>query len=339
MWLTLGLAFLLADPDLIIRSSTSCPGAAAVAKEATSLLPPGAKVGADGSAPDGAKVDDASQARDALEKVDRVEITSEMGKRWLRVRTSAGQVTAPRELPAALSCDEAARAAALLVAAWQFQGGAELPAEAPLPATPRPVTPPRPARPIPAVSATSAPAPGPPPPDGPPPAAEPLRWAVGGGFSAGRSANQYPVSALLEIAIGHPTGLGLRLHGTRSSRYSLSLAPGRATWTRSSLGVGVTFTGRRGPWGGLAHADLVGAALDISGEGFAVDERSRQYAAGGTLGGRVLRALGPADLWLDLSFSAWPGRNQVFLRDAPGSLDLSSFEVFLGLGTDFFVWQ
>jgi hypothetical protein len=147
------------------------------------------------------------------------------------------------------------------------------------------------------------------------------------------------MTALLEIAIGRPTGIGLRLHGARSSRYSLSLAPGRATWTRSSLGAGVTFTGRRGPWGGLAHADLVGASLDISGEGFAVDEQSRQYAAGGTLGGRVLRALGPADLWLDLSFSAWPGRNQVFLRDAPGSLDLSSFEVFLGLGTDFFVWR
>src|SRR5438105_9150736 len=122
MWLTLGLASLLADPDLIIRSSTNCPSAAAVVRELTSLLPARTRVGAEGAV----KVDRASPARDALEEVDRVEISSESGKRSVRMRTSAGQVTQPREIPASLTCDEAARAAAFWLAAWQFQGGAEL---------------------------------------------------------------------------------------------------------------------------------------------------------------------------------------------------------------------
>lgn len=336
MWLALGLASLLANPDLIIRSSTNCPGAAAVVGEIAPLLPAGTTVAAERAAPGASTVGAAGQA-----EVDRAEIFSGQGTRWLRVRTSAGQVTQPRELPASLTCEEAARAAALALAAWQFQGGVELPAApaeppaaAPRSAPPREASLPAPASPV---LVASSPRPVAPAPD----AASPVglwRLAIGGGFAAGRSANQFPTNAMLELAVGDLTGIGLRVHGARSSRYSLSLPPGRATWTRSSLGAGVTFTGRRGSWGGQAHADLIGAALDISGEGFAVDEDSRQFAAGGSLGGRVLRRLGPADLWVDLSFTAWPGRNQVFLRDAPGGLDLSSFELFLGVGADFFVW-
>jgi len=240
-------------------------------------------------------VDRASPARDALEEVDRVEISSESGKRSVRMRTSAGQVTQPREIPASLTCDEAARAAAFWLAAWQFQGGVELPvtpAEAPPAALRSGPPPPSPVL----VAASPAPIAPPSPQAIPPPPTTPWSLSFGGGFSAGRSVNQYPMNAMLEIAFGRPTGVGLRVHGVRSSRYSLALAPGHATWTRSSLGAGVTFTGRRGAWGGQAHADLVGASLDISGDGFAVDEHSRQYAAGGTLGGRVLRTLGPTDL-------------------------------------------
>ena len=331
MWLTLGLASLLADPDLIIRSSTDCPPAAAVAREAESLLPAGTRVRADGAASTPVRAGPgASEAVDAAEGADHVEIFSRAGKRWVRVRTSAGQVTEPREIPAALTCGEAARAAALWLAALQFQGGAELPvtpAEAP-PVAPRPapaaqprVTSPPPPSSVLTASSPAGAAPSPRP-AAPPPGA-PWRLAIGGGFSAGRSVNQYPMVAGLEVAFGDPTGLGLRVHGARSSRYSLQLGTGRATWTRSSLGAGLTYTGRRGAWGAEAHADVIGALLDISGDGFAVNEDDRQYAAGATLGGRVIRALGPADLWIDLSFTAWPGRNQVFL----------------GLGISFFVWR
>jgi len=338
MWLTLGLASLLADPDLIIRSWTECPSAAAVVREVASLLPAGTNVSAEDGGALAVKADGAAKPGDAVREVDHVEISAGAGKRWLRVRTGAGQVTQPRELPASLTCDEAARAAALLLAAWQFPGGAELSPLAPTGAASPRATPSAPPTRAPIVVASPPSRPSSPPVP-PPPSEAPWRLAVGGGFSAGRSVNQYPMNAMLEIAYGRLEGIGLRAHGALSSRYSLALGPGRATWTRSSLGAGATFTGRRGPWGGQAHADVVGASLDISGEGFAVDENSRQYAVGGTLGGRVLRALGPAELWLDLSFTAWPGRNQVFLRDAAGSLDLSSFEVFLGVGTDFFVWQ
>jgi hypothetical protein len=161
---------------------------------------------------------------------------------------------------------------------------------------------------------------------------------VGAGFAVGRAASQFPLDAMLELQLGRAEGIGLRLFGARSSRYSMAVATGRATWTRSSLGLGGVLTGRSGPWGGQGHADLVGALLSIAGEGFAVNENSHQYALGGALGGRVIRQAGPAELWLDLTLNVWPGRNQVYLRDAADSLDLSMFEVWLGLGADFFVW-
>ena len=42
MWLLLG--WLIADPDLVIRSDSSCPGAADVAAQIAPLLPPGVRV-------------------------------------------------------------------------------------------------------------------------------------------------------------------------------------------------------------------------------------------------------------------------------------------------------
>jgi hypothetical protein len=162
--------------------------------------------------------------------------------------------------------------------------------------------------------------------------------ALGAGFAVGRAASQFALDALLELQFGRAEGIGLRLSAGRSSRYSLAVAPGRATWTRSSVGLGGILTGRSGPWGGQGHAELTGALLSIAGEGFAVNENSRQYALGGAFGGRIIRQAGTAELWLDLTLNVWPGRNQVYLRDAADSLDLSTFEVWLGLGADFFVW-
>jgi hypothetical protein len=375
MWSTLGLALLLASPDLIVRSSTSCPSAVAVVRELTPLLPPGATV-ATAEAAGGA----ATGTDRAAKEIDHADVSVGARTRWLRVRTSAGRISQGREIPASLTCDEAAKAAAVLLATWQFQGAASLPS----PSLPSVTPPPQPSPPAattiagtrpetnPAGRSTSA-GPSPPPAAGgggivrgrdaastertrdappatmqrlsPPAPAQaaavpdaPWRLAIGAGFSTGRAANQFPVNAMVEVLLGRPEGVGLRAQFVQSSRYSQNLATGRATWTRSSLGVGGAFTGRREAWGGQARVEVVGALLSISGTGFGVNEDSHQLALGGTVGGRVMRGFGPADLWLDLACTAWPGRNQVFLRDVPDSLDLSTFEVLLGLGADFFVW-
>lgn len=355
MWLAFGLALLFADPDLVIRSSTSCPDAVAVMRELQPLLPAGASVVAGG------------EDEGSAEGRDRADLSVDARTRWLRVRTGAGRVSRARALPASLTCDEAARAAAVLLAAWQFQGSVEVPPVDRPPVTAPPqvqpsassdVVPSPPARltllrsaPARAAStdgAGSGHAPAPSEPRAATAAATAAsarpapetsrRFAIGAGFAAGRGASQFPLIAMAEALLGKREGLGFHAQATLSSRYSLALAPGHARWTRSSIGVGGTFTGRTGSWGGQGRVDLVGALLSISGEGFGVNEDSRQFALGGTVGARVIRTLGSADLWLDLACTAWPGKNQVMLRDAPSSLELSTFDAFLGLGADFFVW-
>jgi hypothetical protein len=102
--------------------------------------------------------------------------------------------------------------------------------------------------------------------------------------------------------------------------------------------VGGVVAGQAGAWGGQAHVDLIGALLSISGEGFAMNRDGTQLALGILLGGRVTRAFGRADLWLDGGVTIWPGRHEVFVGNATDTHDLGGYEVGLGLGIDYFVW-
>jgi hypothetical protein len=111
------LALWTAGAEMVVRSDTACPSAAAVAAEIAPLLPAGAHVTVSSAAGGGAPV------------ADRAEVVSEHGRRYVRLRDSEGRVVRERALRARLDCDAAARAAAVLLATWEFQGQADLPEE------------------------------------------------------------------------------------------------------------------------------------------------------------------------------------------------------------------
>lgn len=318
------MAFVLADPTLSIGSSSDCPAASAVATEIAPLLPAGARV-ATASSPGGRDDDDDRDAGrgDTL----RADIVDDGGRRWVQLSGGDGRLIDRRELPLSLGCQEAARAAAVLLAAWQFQGRSALPP------TPADVPVASPASPASAADTelrrTALPL---------PPSAPRNELGLGAGFAVGRGAAQFVGSAMVEILVGRPEGLGLRLHAARTSLYDVPVASGRAEWRRTSLGLGGTLTGRHGGWGGRVEGDLLGAVLSISGDGYAVNETSSQLLLGGAVAGRVIRRVGRADLWLGLTLNVWPGRHQVFLRDAPENRDLPTFEAAAEAGVDFVVW-
>jgi hypothetical protein len=344
MWALVTLALATGGGDLVIRSGTDCPAAADVAAELAPLLPAGASVTVAAPAP-------AAPGPLPAGAADLVHIVVERDRRYVRLVEADGRVVHERILPASLGCAAAARSAAVSLAAWQFQGRADLP---PVSASPPP------ARPI-AASAGASPAaaetsgstaaarPGRPPEPSvtaavtvrAPPPARPL-WlvGVGAGASLGRTVTARPWwGAVAELTLGRAQGVGAFASFGASSGHEVAVEPGRARWSQISGKLGITVTGRYGPWGAALHGGLAGARMSIAGEGFAINEAGTQWAVGVDSGVRALRTFGRnVELWLDVTAVSWLGDHQVFVRNVAGARDLPSSEASVGLGMRFFVW-
>jgi hypothetical protein len=326
VWLALLFA---ANPGLVIGSATDCPSADDVVAQLAPLLPAGMAAAAK---------DDVVHAEDP----DRGDVSVEQGQRWVRLHRHNEAVDHERAIPASLSCAEAARAAAVLIAAWEFQG--EAPIELPNAPAPSKAQPPPPTT---TTTTTPATAPHPPPaqlatagtsPATAPPAPSARRLGFGGGVAAAAHTDRLVTEVAAEVLLGPAAGIGWRLRAASTSRDSLPIGGGRAAWTRSSVGVGSALTRRRGRLGLQVHGDVLGAILSISGEDLAMSESGTQAAFGVAVGGRGLVSLGPGDLWLDLTVTSWPGRHEVLLRGTDQGSDLPAAELWAGVGVDFFVW-
>jgi hypothetical protein len=113
VWWVLLLAVDSTPPALEIASGTDCPSATEVVRQIAALLPAGMTARVSGGAP--------------VAGVDQAQIAIEDGARWVRLRGSGERWNHERSLPASLGCGQAARAAAVLIATWEFQGRGELP--------------------------------------------------------------------------------------------------------------------------------------------------------------------------------------------------------------------
>jgi hypothetical protein len=122
VWWVLLLAVDSTPPVLEIESATDCPSATEVVRQITALLPGGMTVRVASDAP--------------AAGVDQAQIAVEDGARRVRLRGRDERLNHERSLPASLGCAEAARAAAVLIATWEFQGRGELPPPGTLDATP-----------------------------------------------------------------------------------------------------------------------------------------------------------------------------------------------------------
>jgi len=325
------LAFWMVGPELVLRSATVCPAAADVAAEMTPLLPAGTSIAiAPALDPPG---------------VDRAELVVADGIRWVRLIGSDGRTVQERPLPASVDCAEAARSAAVLLAAWQFQGHGELPAAA----APAASKPPAPA-PLLAAAGPASLAPSPTAANlsrsgaaatGAQAASAPAMLAIGAEASLGASGDSRPVGGAAELLFGKASGPGLRAQVGATFGYSIPIADGRATWNRVSAGLGPMFQIHRGAWGAAAHADVQGARLGISGDDRLPAPRGGSQLALGVGGGaRALRDVGPLAMWLDATVMWWPGNHEVFLLGSPAdSRALPQVEVTVALGTYFFLWR
>jgi hypothetical protein len=250
---------------------------------------------------------------------DRLEIREAAdGRLSVNLSTTEGTPIADRKVSFSSSCDRLAETIAVLVASWETDLHPEWsPLNQPsMPATDRqPQT----------VVARAGPA----------PEANLLRvsptvGAVGSyadglfapGFLAGASVGR--VQSLWSV-LAVATGVGPR---------SLALGPGKVSWERLdvSLGVARTVVLRKG-WLDLHLAALCGA-LRAAGAGFPENSTVTTLDLGASGGIRALWRTHVVEPWIGADLDVWPRDEKVHVHDWPQARTLPHLEPRVGIGVD-----
>jgi hypothetical protein len=224
-----------------------------------------------------------------------------------------GRLTARRTLAGPHSCEALAEAAAVIVAAWQGDGG-----ERPLLAADASAHPASDLR-----AAAEAPA---------PLARTPWGVGLGGGLSmAGSSPAATAALTIVNAPLPDRPWLG-RLGVVYQGAREAALTTGKLRWQRWTLELGPQLQGGAGNWGWAVH---LGGALGLTrlqGVGLA-DARDQRDLGFGVAGGARL-SLGQTGLrpFLELGLTGWPSRLVAYEGGAGRQRTIPRFEGRLTLG-------
>lgn len=295
-WIVLAAA--VADPAataLPVTGATACPVAADVAAALTGMVPP----------------------RDPELPPDVAELKDDAGSVVVSLRRGSGEPVGEKRLDPGLDCAQRARAAAVIVAAWEARLStppAALVVQQPAAAGP------------PVVTAPS-----------PPPATTPPLFEnnVELGVSAGASMNGTTLAPAATIEVAYAPALARVIPAVAAlfvGGHTISVGPGSATWRR--YGLAVTAASRRN-WAPLWLEGRLGLALtllDISGSSFPSNGSGVTLDPGVELGARLGLRSRRIRWWLDGTIALWPRGQDVFVDGAPGSATLPRGQALLSLG-------
>jgi len=345
-WSLLALSAVLPAAAITVNGDATCPQPREVAARLSSLLP-GASA-TDGGAPsesaaDGGDVARIDTADDALEIV---------------LRKSDGTLIGRRRLLAEGTCDERARAVAIVLATWEsdvhpaFRG--PVPQPAPTPA--RPIAPPvSAAAPATATARPPVPAPAPvpapvatPPPHPPasavvvsaPPSEVRVRpraaWDLGLGVSSSLAGGALVVGGQIVGAVLARGGLGAHLCVSGEGERSTAAGSGQAVWSRLTAGVGPTYRRRLGFWAVDANLSFVMGRFQVRGQNYPVTYASSGLDSAVSGGLRLLVPGAAWRVWLTVDATRWLDVRSV--RDAVSGQerDIPSWSASAALGVSFF---
>jgi hypothetical protein len=291
-----------------IHAAGGCPGAAEIERQLTPLLGPG---------PEAHTSDVATIER------------GPDGALTVALHDAQGASIEERRLPPAGSCRDQAETVAVTLAIWEAQihpeislrldrlsaGAAAAPAivaRVEVSATPPPAR---------AAAATLA-----------------LGAAVAGDWQQGAAApaGRLELSAARKGEVDDSRWRA-RLAVVGVGRHTLALPPGRATWARAFVALGVERALARGRrWSFGVGASAVGGIAVISGAGYAVDRGTTSLDFGGEASARVAFSAGRVHPWLGVSVVGWARRQQLELQGVVSSSALPRWEPMAALGADLF---
>jgi hypothetical protein len=261
---------------------------------------------------------------------DVAELREEGGWFIVSLRRSSGEALGEKRLPATLSCEVRAEAAAVSLAALEGQlaGDSDLPLPAPAPEAPPP----------PLVAATPAVAvvkAAPPRPE----VRAPIVPEVGAAVLASLTSAGAAPSARVELALaraGSPwtvmvAGLGVGTHRT-------ALGPGSGSWRR--LGGELSLRGRVPLGGGVRvepGAGVALTALSVTGEGFSRNSGAVLFDPGGVARLRLVPTVWIFRIWLEGAVAYWPRSHGLTIDGVGGAQAgrVPTLEAFIGAGASF----
>jgi len=293
-WIVFATVAAAADEPLQVTGATTCPSPAEVEAAVAGLIGP----------------DAGDQAGDV------VTLSDDGGALVVALRRASGEPIGEKRLEAAASCEERARAAAVVIAAWE----ARLDTQTTTLVVPAPEAPPSPAADVVTVAA-------------PPTPSAPIRLEPG--VSAGAALNGTTVApaATVELALSRPDAtlvpaVGALVVGTHSK----DVGPGSGTWRRYGL---VARLASRRRWSATsleAHAGVALTLLHITGRSFEPNASGVALDPGIPLGVRAGRRIGPVRWWIDGTVAFWPRGQTLYVNDPTVSTTLPRGEALIAVG-------
>jgi hypothetical protein len=231
---------------------------------------------------------------------------------------------AEKRLDAGLSCEQRARAAAVVIAAWE----ARLATQTGALAVP-PVAPPAPPVPPPGPSPTVIR-------EQPQAAPEPIVVEPGIGLGASINGTTTAPAATVDVAFSRPDGLlvpavAALIVGTHSK----SVGPGDGSWRRYGL---LATVGSRRTWSATwldARVGVAATLLDISGSSFQTNHGGVTFDPGIPIGARFGLRTRPVRWWIDATVAFWPRAQTLTVMGVAASTTLPRAEALLGVGASY----
>ncbi|HVZ73836.1 MAG TPA: hypothetical protein VHJ20_15760 [Polyangia bacterium] len=295
-------------PGLVVQGETTCPSSAQVTAALEGLVSTTTVAGASS---------------------DVVELKARAAAVNVRLVTGAGEFVGEKQLPPAAGCDERARAAAVIVAAWEARlragdaGNLDVPRAPAVAAAPSP-PPPRASEPPTIVRASL-----------PPPRA-PWLIAPGAAFVASAAGGDLVGGAVAELAAGPsdaPWAVGVG--GIAVDTHAMTVGTGQGSWRRLGGVVDARADLRLRPFDLELRAGVLLTAMSVSGRGFSSASSSTLFDPGALAALRVKAHFGRLTPWAEAAAVLWPAGHTLYVEGTTASADLPSKEALISLGASF----
>jgi hypothetical protein len=303
------------SPSVSVHGDTGCPTAADLRAALVGLVAP----------------------RSADAEPDIAELRVRGGVVSVQLSNAKGDVIAEKALPTSGACADRARTAAVIVAAWEAHLRGGMPGELAVPPVPRePPAPPTAPPPV----APSPPVEPPPPRLVAAPAVEPsspLEIEAGVGLFASLVSTQAAPAGLAEVVVSRRGGrFSLGLEALAIGTHSATLdATARGEWHRFGAVVDARSRWRWPHFELDARAGFALTALVVQGSSLPNPASATLADPGALVGLRGRVPLGVAAPWIEVTAAAWPGSHTLYVTGTSESVNVSRFELLLGVGVSF----